>query len=103
MNGQLPTASLSSWIHDQQSKEVPDRPNRTVDMYVFGFQEVDMSTEAFMYGTPAAKEEAWFSALSRGLGEGYVKVRISNLTEITIISVHTHSNRYLPRTSSEWS
>jgi len=48
------------------------------DILVLGFQELDLSTEALLYSTNTAREDAWCSAVFAGLGEKrsqYVKVR----------------------------
>lgn len=47
----------------------PDDP----DMLVLGFQELDLSTEALIYSTSTAREEAWTLAVFAALGEKAVK------------------------------
>jgi inositol polyphosphate 5-phosphatase INPP5B/F len=45
------------------------------DLFVFGFQELDLSTGALIYATPATREDAWTKAIGRamkGIGP-YVK------------------------------
>lgn len=47
------------------------------DVFVLGFQELDLSTEALVYSTGTAKEDAWCMAVFAALGEWgehYVKV-----------------------------
>lgn len=39
------------------------------DVLVLGFQELDLSTEALLYSTGSAKEDAWTNAVLAGLGE----------------------------------
>lgn len=39
------------------------------DILAFGFQEVDLSTEALLYSTSTAREDAWCMAIFAGLGE----------------------------------
>jgi phosphatidylinositol-bisphosphatase len=39
------------------------------DLLVLGFQELDLSTEALLYSTSTAKEDAWCSAIFASLGE----------------------------------
>lgn len=43
----------------------PEEP----DLLVLGFQEVDLSTEALLYSTGTAKEDAWCMAVFAALGE----------------------------------
>lgn len=38
-------------------------------MLVMAFQEVDLSTEAFLYFAGSAKEDAWTAAILAALGE----------------------------------
>jgi len=47
----------------------PDGP----DMFVFGFQELDLSTEALLYSTSNAREDAWCNAIFAALGEKGIK------------------------------
>ncbi|KAM5546090.1 hypothetical protein V8D89_000216 [Ganoderma adspersum] len=39
------------------------------DILVLGFQELDLSTEALLYSTKTAREDAWCTAIFAGLGE----------------------------------
>ncbi|KAI6014392.1 hypothetical protein PISMIDRAFT_672048 [Pisolithus microcarpus 441] len=39
------------------------------DIFVLGFQELDLSTEALLYATSSTKEEMWTTAIFAGLGE----------------------------------
>ncbi|EEB97130.1 hypothetical protein MPER_03608 [Moniliophthora perniciosa FA553] len=39
------------------------------DILVFGFQELDLSTEALLYSTSTVREEAWCMAIFAALGE----------------------------------
>ncbi|KAI6126805.1 DNase I-like protein [Pisolithus sp. B1] len=39
------------------------------DVFVLGFQELDLSTEALLYATSSTKEEMWTTAIFAGLGE----------------------------------
>ncbi|KAK7680400.1 hypothetical protein QCA50_016640 [Cerrena zonata] len=46
------------------------------DLFVLGFQELDLSTEALLYSTKTTREDAWCTAVLAGLGEkatGYQK------------------------------
>lgn len=39
------------------------------DLLVLGFQELDLSTEALVYSSGAAREDAWCHAIFAALGE----------------------------------
>jgi phosphatidylinositol-bisphosphatase len=39
------------------------------DIFVLGFQELDLSTEALLYNVSTAREDAWCLALFAALGE----------------------------------
>ncbi|KAJ3502590.1 hypothetical protein NLJ89_g8815 [Agrocybe chaxingu] len=45
--------------------EDPEDP----DLFVFGFQELDLSTEALIYSTSTLREDAWCHAIFAALGE----------------------------------
>lgn len=50
--------------------------NNDPDIFVLGFQELDLSTEALLYSTKTTREDAWCAAVLAGLGEraaGYRK------------------------------
>jgi len=38
-------------------------------MLILGFQELDLSTEALIYSTSTAREDAWCTAIFAALGE----------------------------------
>ena len=39
------------------------------DMFVLGFQELDLSTEALLYSYTTTREEMWLEAIFAALGE----------------------------------
>jgi phosphatidylinositol-bisphosphatase len=43
------------------------------DLFVFGFQELDLSTEALLYSSSTTREDAWCYAIFAALGEKGVK------------------------------
>ncbi len=47
----------------------PDDP----DVFVFAFQELDLSTEALLYSTSTTREDLWYHAIISALGEKGVK------------------------------
>ncbi|ETW77518.1 hypothetical protein HETIRDRAFT_105366 [Heterobasidion irregulare TC 32-1] len=58
------------------------------DLFVFAFQELDLSTEALLYSTKTAREEAWTMALTAALGEKgelYEKLASKQLVGMLII------------------
>ncbi|KAK0212373.1 DNase I-like protein [Desarmillaria ectypa] len=60
------------------------------DVFVLGFQELDLSTEALIYSTGTAKEDAWRMAIFAALGEWgehYVKLASKQLVGMLIIII----------------
>ncbi|PBK73998.1 DNase I-like protein [Armillaria solidipes] len=60
------------------------------DIFVLGFQELDLSTEALVYSTGTAKEDAWCMAVFAALGEWgeyYVKLTSKQLVGMLIVII----------------
>lgn len=75
VNGKAPSERLYPFLGTTPGKTHEDDP--LPDIFVFGFQELDLSTEALLYLSTTEKEEAWFDAIMEDLGDvskDYVKV-----------------------------
>ncbi|KNZ81328.1 Inositol polyphosphate 5-phosphatase OCRL-1 [Termitomyces sp. J132] len=78
VNGKLPSQDLSSWILSQASTSSANVFSNSLsknisptaaNLLVLGFQELDLSTEALIYSSATAREDAWCRAVFAALGE----------------------------------
>ncbi|KAG9037180.1 hypothetical protein FRB95_006433 [Tulasnella sp. JGI-2019a] len=87
VNGRDPTGSLSAFV--QRESEVLE-PATLPDLFVFGFQELDLSSQALIYQATTRKETVWFDAIMEGLGPSsadYVKLTSKQLVGMLIIAI----------------
>ena len=81
VNGQSPASLTVSNLREWLSCD-PTPP----DMYAIGFQELDLSKEAFLF-TDSPREDEWLRAVKEALHPGvhYVKVRLIRLVGMMLI------------------
>jgi phosphatidylinositol-bisphosphatase len=93
VNGKLSTENLAPWLVQKISKPNDIKPcekssNTDPDLYVIGFQELDLSAEAFLLND-SPREEFWAAAventLSTYVGSPYRKIASKQLVGILIL------------------
>ena len=70
------SASLTSSHEGETNEKSPlraDTYDPDPDMFVLGFQELDLSAEALIYYASTVREDAWCLAIFAALGEKAIK------------------------------
>ena len=78
VNGKPPSERLFALIG--RNPDGTDKTKQLPDIFVFGFQELDLSPEALLYLSTTEKEDSWCDAIFEDLGdaaEDYVKVTLT--------------------------
>ncbi|TDL27765.1 DNase I-like protein [Rickenella mellea] len=120
VNGKYPSQDLHPWLRKPSSPQLPnamsggketasvytakigDAIQGEPDLFVLGFQELDLAPESLLYSTSAAaaRVDAWTAAIFAGLGElrdEYQKIAIHQLVGMLIIILAKKS--IIPRIS----
>ena len=69
-------ASIALSHEGDENEKIPlraDTDDLDPDMFVLGFQELDLSAEALIYYASSAREDAWCLAIFAALGEKAIK------------------------------
>ena len=70
------SASFTSSYEGERNEKIPSRADTDdpdPDIFVLGFQELDLSAEALIYYASTAREDAWCHAIFAALGEKAIK------------------------------
>ncbi|PPQ69978.1 hypothetical protein CVT25_001530 [Psilocybe cyanescens] len=91
------TSTSTSTSIDSDGNDVPipaslpvDPSDPDPDLFVLGFQELDLSTEALIYSTGTMREDAWCNAVFASLGEKgekYEKLTSKQLVGMLIVVI----------------
>lgn len=97
VNGKLPDASIRSWVQGHPlSSESLNYHSNYPDIYLFGFQELDLSAAALLYSTSTTLEDQWTAAIIEALADkagSYIKVFMDPLMGIVLTFVQFASRQ----------
>ncbi|CAH1229589.1 INPP5B [Branchiostoma lanceolatum] len=94
VNGQPATENLKAWLATDSTPP---------DLYAVGFQELDLSKEAFLFND-SAREEEWVKVVTHGLhpGASYRRVRLIRLVGMMLlVFVRSEHNKFLSQIEAQ--
>uniref|UniRef100_A0A0N5AB20 IPPc domain-containing protein n=1 Tax=Syphacia muris TaxID=451379 RepID=A0A0N5AB20_9BILA len=94
VNGKPPPLCIPKWLDRSFTKKLPD-------FYVIGLQEMDLSTQAFLYDV-SSRQDDWLKAIKSSLPtpDNYEMVETVRLVGIMLVIYrHTKSRVSVPRSS----
>lgn len=91
VNGRMTSENLCPWLDVQREDEAPD-------MYVFGFQELDLRAEAYLI-SDSVKEAEWTRLIVAAMVRGQDYVKIASKQLIGMLIMIFIEKKHLPHVS----
>lgn len=79
VNGQPPTESLHNWLQPREDMQPPD-------IYIIGFQELDLSKNAYIF-TDSVREDEWYKKIRNSLHSKaqYIRLKLVRLVGMMLV------------------